>query len=335
MDRLKRYGIISFLFLLILSIFYTNYKFYNSYKFQKKLFQDWNEASLTLPLEEVLSYDTNFPDVSFSGLPLPFMKGRYLVMDSLLKEEGLKMLYQAEKINKYLGVHNNELAGYYLGQKNIDSAYANSKKAFDRLPNNVHVNNFFNILSNTQRERELDSAFIVIKDNKKEFQWRDYMFKKTEKFENIQNDTLMGYLKEAASFFVDKNSLNILKELIDKGPKGFGNYVQTLKNAEKYFLEEDFENAITYYTQANLLAPNEATNLYNLGICYYKLSRFEQAISTFERFFDEFQSTGLEEMYTAACYFELGDKENGCKYAYRSDNMGYEGADELIELFCR
>lgn len=335
MNKPQRYLIVIFLFTLIFCVLFINFKVFQSYKFQKTLILDWNNAQLTIEKEKILKFDPRIPNISYAGMPLGFMKARYIINDSVFSKEALDMFYNAENSNKYLGIHNNELASYYLGKKNVDSAYANSKKAFHRLPNNVHVNNFFNILSNLKKEKELDSAFNVIKENKREFQWRDYLFKKMEKFNNAKNDTLHNLINEAESFFVDQNSITILRELNQKGTKGFDDYFNILESAEFYFNQNDFEKAIIEYTKANLIDPNEPTNLSNLAICFFKLGRFNQAIITFKRYIKEFDSTGLEEIYIAACYFEIGETSKGCEYAFKAQKKGYSGANELLELFCR
>jgi TolA-binding protein len=100
--------------------------------------------------------------------------------------------------------------------------------------------------------------------------------------------------------------------------------------AEAYFKLERYEEAITYferYTEAASSPANEA--MYQLAYAYYKTTQYEKAIPYFERIsVNEGELGQNASYYLASCYLENEDKENARK-AFASAMRG--DADPMIK----
>jgi tetratricopeptide (TPR) repeat protein len=100
--------------------------------------------------------------------------------------------------------------------------------------------------------------------------------------------------------------------------------------AEAYFKLERYEEAITYferYTEAASSPANEA--VYQLAYAYYKTTQYEKAIPYFERIsVNEGELGQNASYYLASCYLENEDKENARK-AFASAMRG--DADPMIK----
>ena len=119
--------------------------------------------------------DENFPNITFTTLPIKYLKARYLLGNdslSIVKE----LLYKAMKDNPYIKAPEAMLARYYLSENELDSALYYSKNAFNGIANNnAHRNVYFKVLARLKDSSSIDEAFKKIKDYNNTAGWIDYI----------------------------------------------------------------------------------------------------------------------------------------------------------------
>ena len=149
----------------LLGLLFINYKSVRSSYYQAFLMYDFNADEYNVPYSVIRdNVDLNIPNLSHTGLPMKVLKARYLLnRDSL--EQAKPILYDAINQNPFIKLPEEMLARIFLKQQKLDSAYYYSSEAFYKMPNvNPHRYTFFRVLQQMNKLKELDSAFIIIKD---------------------------------------------------------------------------------------------------------------------------------------------------------------------------
>ena len=163
-------------FILAASVF-VSYRFNVSLQQQSLLVYEFNKYNLTAPLALVEGFNDDFPSITNTTLPIATLKGKYYLRDSMV-DKALTYFYKGKYQNKFLKLSEFELAKYHYNINEIDSAYYYSKIAFDALPRNVLYSNiYFKTLIKLKFSKELDSAFLKVKDYRILDQWSNYIFK--------------------------------------------------------------------------------------------------------------------------------------------------------------
>lgn len=82
--------------------------------------------------------------------------------------------------------------------------------------------------------------------------------------------------------------------------------------------------------------PQNKVILQNIGVNLYLMKQYQESISYLLKSLDSKETNdGKSEMILAACYFNLKDKINGCKYIEIATSKNYTGALELKQKRCK
>ena len=334
MNKIKVLLLSILMFFSIITLFY-NFKFYESLNLQRELLVDWNMQQMTIPTTKLDNFKSFIPSLSITAMPMEFLIGRYYLYKSETQTKGISLIKNSIKDNPYLGVQEIELANFYNQKANLDSTYYYTKIAFEKLPTNLHAFNLISTLSELKNENELDQVFNQLKSRKEQTVWSNYIFAKAKINDNKPKDSLLNLLNSGKSIFKNnEESFEYLKSYIQVGEFGLNEYVNILESAENYFKQGLYEKSAEMYLKASIMDPSERTNLENLGMCFFNLNKFDKAISYFERHLKQFRKSPKILLYLGVSRIESGDK-SGCDLINESIQMGFSGAEEISNVYCK
>jgi tetratricopeptide (TPR) repeat protein len=303
------------LFVMLLSLFFINFKNVRSSYFQAFLMYDFNSDSYTLPYEQYSNkLDDNFPNLTRTTLPIKFMKARYLLkLDSL--DTTKKLLYAAIKDNPYIKGPEQMLARIFLEEKNIDSAYYYSNEAFYEMPNVVaHRYTFFRVLQQMNDSVQLDRAFKIIKERSDPSHWYDYIYTKFKI--NNKNDELLSLIEEFKEKFPNEDfaTINEISSFIKLGSEAFTLSAALSALGDSKFLEEDYIEAAKLYEKAIDFNKNEYLYFENAAISYDLSNNYSKALEYYNVVIDNFKSSdGRAEFYKGLMLIRTDKPVEGCR----------------------
>ena len=312
---------------------YINYLLNESLIEQTILLYDYNNFQLNFPTDDVLTFNHTFPNITVTGLPIAAMKARYLLKDSI-NNEAVGLLNISKKANPYIGFSEYELSKYFF-EKNIDSAYFYSKIAFSSLPKNVyHTQSYFKTLLKLKKEKELDSAFSLIKDFNEMAQWQFYIFNKLE-FNNPNRESLKSLVKDAELYVDDPMQLSTLRALVNIGFEGLSKVESIVLNAEKLYDQKNFILSAINFIRAAELSPTRYNYYENAALAYYLGGELEEARKLFKYVLRNFQTNrnGKSEFYLGILEIENDNKDQGCIFLNQAMQKNW-GSRKVIENLC-
>jgi tetratricopeptide (TPR) repeat protein len=325
-------GIISIV--LLLSTF-INFKVYKSLIQQNGLVYEFNANQTKTPLAAVKTFIDDIPNITGTTLPIKMLKARYYLKNSQY-EKALELLHKSNKENPFLGINDILIAEYHYKQKNIDSAFYYSKKAFEALPrNDVHSKVYFLTLAKLKKDSLLDISFQKIKENYILPQWRDYLFSKIEIGETPKEE-LISILEEAKAKISDKKKLNTLETVLKVGSENLDELGKIIIEAEKSYKQNYFLEAANLYQKAARIDDSEYTHYENAALSYYRGDYFEEAERLFKYTLRNFKGgNGKTEFYLGLLMYELEKKDKACEFWKISRQKGFSGPQKVIETFCK
>jgi len=334
MNKIKIYFVVTLLFFSFITLFF-NYKYYQSINLQRELLVDWNMQEMTIPINRLEKQDFLYPSLSITAMPMKFLIGRYFLYKEETQQKGISMIKSSIKDNPYLGVQELELANFYNQMANLDSTYYYTRIAYDKLPSNLHAFNLISTLSELKNESELDQVFNELKDKNEQTIWSNYIYAKIKINPNKSKDSILELLNSGKSVFKkNEASYEYLKSYIQVGNTNLTEYVDILESAEKYFQNKQYDKSAEMYLKASIMDPNERTNLENLGLCYFNLNKFDKAINYFESYLKQYRRSPKILLYLGVSKIENGD-QSGCDLINESIQMGFSGAKEISNVYCK
>ena len=320
--------------LLLVSI-YIHYRVNKSFIEQTILLFEFNSYQQTLPLDIVNEFNTDFPNITTTALPLKMMKARYFMRDSLV-EDAIQLLKKSQDDNPNLGISDYEIGKYLYNEKKYDSAYLYLKKAAGKLPrNDMFSRLYFLDLAKLKKEKELDSAFMEIKNFYIIDQWKDYLFTKLEVNPESKQD-LFSLLEEAKKNIANGNQLRTLESILTVGYENLNELSQIVTQAEVMYEREFFNESATLHLLASNLDPSEYVHYENAALSYYRGNNFDEAERFFRYVLSNFSTSlnGKSEFYLGMLLYEKKKKEEACKFWNISLKKGFDTSKRLIDTFC-
>ena len=326
--------IITILSILAISIT-INFKYFISLNEQLILISEFNNSgSLNYSLDVVKDFNNTFPNITVTTLPISFLIGRYYLNQEKI-EEGLKLIHHSLNENPYLGVSEYELSRYYLG-KNIDSVFFYSKIAFNKLPrNNYHTKIYFTALRKLKKEKELDSAFNLVKKYNSFEQWKDYMFSKLE-IDETNRKSMQNLLASNNTFDKTKDEFITLQTLVNIGFNNYSDYESSIIKAEALFDQKRLVESAVIYDEVSFKNPSEYLLKENAAMAYYKAGMYQAAINSFHFVIDNSvnRKNAKSEFYLGLTYLTNKNKIQGCKYLTLAASKKFKGAQEVKNKYC-
>ena len=322
------------LFPVITSIF-VNYKFNNSLKEQSILIYEFNNSgSLDYPLDKVKEFNHTFPNITVTTLPIGLLKARYY-LKHYKPVEALDLIHKSKRFNPYLGIVDYELAKYYL-LRDVDSMHYYAKRSFDKLPrNNYHTKIYFTALRKLKKEKELDSAFNLVKKYNSFEQWKDYIFSKLE-IDETNRKSMQNLLATNNTFDKTKDEYISLQTLVNIGFNNYSDYESSIIKAEALFDQKRLVESAVIYDEVSVKNPSQYLLKENAAIAYYKAGMYQAAINSFQFVIDNFttRKDAKSEFYLGLTLLTAKNEFLGCKYLELAKEKNFAGAKEIIEKFC-
>ena len=336
MESLKLKGKIFIFMLLLFLATGINYKYFKSLNEQKILMVEWQVENLKEPIENVLEFEDEIPNITITTMPIKYLKSRYLIYNEKFEKQGFDMLIKSDKGNPYLAAKESELALYHLNKKmDLDSAYYFTKKSIEILPTDINLVNFFNISYELEKYYELDSVFKKYKNEKSEFLWREYILKKVNIKEENKDENLKSIFNEAKLFFKDRKVIDYLESILEVGELDIGKYKFIIAEADFLFENKNFKKAAELYLEASLLNNKDKSHIYNIAKCYFNNNNFKDALFYFHRYVNENPFLNPEAyLYLGVSYSQLDQNNEACNYLSKAFENKVPGSIQFYRLSC-
>ena len=286
---------------------------------------DFNADEFNVPYSVIRdNVDLNMPNLSHTGLPMKVLKARYLLnRDSL--EQAKPILYDAINQNPFIKLPEEMLARIFLKQQKLDSAYYYSSEAFYKMPNvNPHRYTFFRVLQKMNKLKELESAFIIIKDKRRVQDWYDYIYTRFKI--DINDETLSVLIEDFKKEFSDEDSsiINEIERFITIGSESYALAIVLSNLGDERYANKDYERAAEYYEQA--IEYNNEVYLYyeNAAISYDLSNNYEKALEYYNIVLNNFKTTdGKSDFYKGLMLIKNEQFKEGCQNLQASSQKRY------------
>ncbi len=317
-----------------------NYKYFYAQFGQNDAIADMN--ALKLSYNEVDKILPNYPVLTEMGFPVAVLKARYLEKERRF-DEALDLLNKTKNHNKNVMFGEVTKASIFKKLNMKDSMFFYAKKSFEMYPKVESM--YMSYIINLKNDNKLEELQEVKK----------YMDKygSTKKFDSIYNFiyNFNGKIKTKSKTEEQTNTNFNLKDVLNNKPQNAKVTVQKPveikttpedKNAQKIKelaekvnqTGKNWSQKLSYSLELDKLQPNNPVHTINIGMSYYKLSKFSQAKPYLEK---SIQSNhfkdGLPEFVLACNYLAQKDKSNGCKYLEVAKSKGYT-IPEIIAKNC-
>jgi len=329
--------LIGFVFLIIPINIYANYRVYNSNKEQFILLGQFNSNKLIEPLENVLKYEEDFPNLSGTTIPLSTFKGMYLNHNER-HEEAIPYFRKGIKENPYLYVNEAYLGWSYFQLRKIDSARYYTEKAFNNLKNNsIHYAYYMATLSIQKDTLSIKKAYSEMKELSSE-EYVDNVYL-------IAMSTVLGktnsqdIIEKANTRLLETNDVNTVRGIyvLNFGEKA----TQEAHNAHQiglqFFETKNFEIAVKFFEKATQLNNLEAPYFENAGNAYLKLGQHEKAAYFLDYVLDNLNPQSPKANYLKALLLlQINkDKDNACSLLIKANKNGHPLAARVYNNYCK
>ncbi len=336
LHRSKNALFVCFTFLIILLqpfVVYSNTLVFKSFVEQTKLLRDFNSFTFKGDLQTIEAYESDYPNIGATTLPLKTLKALYFVGKD--NEKALAWTKSAIKDNPYLYVSESLLALLYADTKQLDSALFYAKKAYTQAPSiDLHAATYLPFISETNDTTELRKISGLLQKSDSPYIWNRYI------------ETLL-YLKDT----LDMQEKKLIKTAANKFPNiDFFKAVDLSKNYKKSdilkadsiakiyldnFKAKNYTLYINGFLEAANLAPFEPAYIENTARSYMLMKDYPNAIVYFNKLIDEFKvDSGLPEFYIGTIYYKLNQSEKGCNFIIKAMDKNFSAAKRLYASLC-
>lgn len=321
------------IFLLQPLVVYSNTRVFKSFIEQTKLLRDFNSFTFKGDLQAIEGYESDYPNIGATTLPLKTLKALYFIGED--NEKALSWTKSAIEDNPYLYVSESLLALLYANNKELDSAAYYAKKAYTHAPSiDLHAATYMPFISQTNDTTELRKISRLLQKSDSPYIWNRYI------------ETLL-YLKDT----LDDNEKMLIKTAANKFPNiDFFKAVDLSKNYKKNdilkadsiakialdnFKAKNYPLAINGFLEATNLAPFEPAYTENIARAYMLQEKYDLAIFYFNQLIEKYKiNNGLAEFYIGTIYHKLGESKKGCDYLFNSMEKNFSGAKNLYNRLC-
>lgn len=325
----------SVLALLVLSLF-SSIKVYISLIDQFSLIYYFNRETFDKDINEVLSWQDTYPNITVTTLPLKDVKARHFIQNDCLALAKTHLIGQKDH-NPFLGFHDMQISDLYWKAGEIDSSYIYAKKAFEALPNNeYHTAYYIERGLKSKKFREIDSIFKKVSKRERYPEWYLYIYGiiNSKSYDENYIDSILSqafnkftysdYLSANFKIFKYKDTFSIANELENK--------------ALKFYQEKKYEEALESYEAASSLIPEEYTYYENAARCLLSLDRYDEALAKINIIENDTliknPKNGAYNFYKALAYIKQNKKIIACKELEISIERGHEEAKKLQKQIC-
>ena len=138
---------------------------------------------------------------------------------------------------------------------------------------------------------------------------------------NYRDNYLLATMNAALKLFPDNRSIQEKKLLVKS------NHALNTAN---------IQTALPGFLQLAKLNPTQYSYLENVGVCYFQLKKYEEALPYLDQVIaTKAYMNGRSEFFKGLCLFNLGKKQEACLYLKIASSKNYPGAMGLVSTYCR
>ncbi len=325
-------------FILLLSNLFVSYKLYRSSILQSVIINDYNNRTFSITPDVFNKFDTYFPNITQTTVPIKLFKARYFKHNDSIKT-AIKLLKESLEINPYLMMAEGELSMIYYDLQEYDSAYYYGKKAFYAYPdNNTHRFSYFQTLVNRKDSIELDNAFELIKNKKNRSHWTNYMLSRNSISQKHTNysDSILNVFKKKYNLENDYLHRAFESRIVN------GNYivlgaVQISQDAAALYAEKKYKESGELYELAASIDSYDYTYFQNAALSFANTEEVDKAINYFDKVIYDFKlNDGKAHFYKGILLIKIERKDEGCKYLKAAAEYRFsgEGSIQMYDNLC-
>jgi len=306
---------------IILLIFagYYRYTTYQSLVAQSLTIPDFpNQA--THSWKEINDKLPDIPNLDANNTPIDVVKAWYLSKDAKY-DEALVLLNKSTKVNPYNLSNEFVKTQIFLQTNKLDSALHYANKGFQTRPTNI---GFYVMLNEVYKQKgdtlQIQKTFqTCIKHLNTVGVWENYIT--TLMSMHYTDEYLLATMNAALKLFPDNKSIQEKKLLVKS------NHALNTAN---------IQTALPGFLQLAKLNPTQYSYLENVGVCYFQLKKYEEALPYLDQVIaTKAYMNGRSEFFKGLCLFNLGKKQEACLYLKIASSKNYPGAMGLVSTYCR
>lgn len=317
---------------------YSSARLFTSSTQQFILLGQFNLNIYNTPLSEVEAYESDYPNISETTIPLNTFKGIYNLKSGNYKK-AIGLFHKARKANPYLMINETYLGYSYYLLKNKDSSLYYSKKAYKTQTNNIsHYAHYLISLSMHRDSLEIKNAYNEIKK-----------LKSDPIIEKIYFLALSDLLdKDDGRQFIDDSARDLLKAndtddltrvnlyILEYGKNKVKEADALYEMGQRLFDEKKYLESAIKFEEAGKINPLELPYFENAANAYMQISKLEEALENINFVINNSKTPNGKAFYIKALiYFEKGDKVSACKLLSQSAQNGFTGSNNLARAYCR
>ncbi len=338
--------------LITLFSMYFTYCAFEAYRLENDITADIQSPQDLMTSAQIKDRLPSFPNVFTNSEPFAEQLGIYLVNEKKYPE-AQKYLNQANEINP----HNGRVEWYKhriaKETNKKDSAYYYAKLAFKVRPRNydyyismLFMANEFKDTTEMLRVHKIYHGYV-----KKPKNWIDtsnalHLSNYNKKYildfisqgaKEFPTDSLLIDRKKVFEYEFNAGKPNATFQLSGKKPvTATEKYIDFLQRAVNYGATNQFAKALACYKEVIKTDPKNITVVQNIGICYFKINQFQNAINELEKTIGApALNDGKTEYILGVCNINLQRKAEGCKYLKIAVTKKFAGAEGLLQQYCK
>ena len=333
--KIKTQTILLIIFLALLPFGYLNYRNYQASIQMKKLKLELNSNTFKIPLNEIIGFQYNYPNITNTTLPISGVLARYYFVNSKF-EKAIALLHQGKGANPYLKFNENILSEIYLAIKEIDSAYFYSKIAFEAVPNNpANFGHYSKALIYKKKYRDIKSAFERVKDNYDINIWKQYLAILSSNKDSMSFEDLEQLSQTAIKKFPKDESIKLLTRSFIVGEENVKLAAALSAQADSLMDSGKHKEAAKLYMKAFEIDSEEYSFLQNAVISDYNGGNYEKSLSGLALLLEKFDiKTGKPEMIYGMNLVKLNRMAEACEYFTKAVFKNYPDAIKVKSKYC-
>lgn len=316
-------------FIIITSLFtaFISFKTVKANQLENDIKANFLINNFDLTAGEIVNNLPKYPNVCTTGEPFATYAGKYYIQEKNYKQ-ALKYLNIGYKINPYIG--RTEFYKQIIAKENgnNDSAYFYAKRALDIRPRNkdyyIGAINSAIILKDTTGIIRIHNIYTQYNDNP------DVLVNTSSALNQsgYSAKKLISFINDGLKKFPNDSSLIERKKIFEKDI--FEN------QALLFFHDSNYEKALESYKKALNNDPDNYILMQNIGVCFYNLKQYLNAISYFKKSLVSADlKDGKSEYLLGMSYFFIKNKENCCKFLNLAKEKNYGNAQEILRQHCK
>jgi O-antigen ligase/Tfp pilus assembly protein PilF len=352
------YGMITILILLPAT--YITYLTYISLKGQLRVVPDLKNEPMTIPLAEVKTLFPPIPNLTSSSQPIEAILGRYH-SENKQYDEALRLLRKSIPYNPHIYYSQFLMANVFFTTDQMDSAKYYAELAYYNKP---RANTYYQTLVAVHAKRR-DTAGIArafrtyTKYRNEPFAWNLYLMgllnaqqRATPELAKLADSALTLFDPKGSRPASEADYANLLKrkEEITNNLNFTGSVgsnpaetaaaiqraTQIYNEGVAAFAKQDFKTAAAKFVRAAEINAFNYAIYENAGVSYFNLKQFRRAIYYFDKVIAlKVTNDGKSEFFKGVSHINLGEKEVGCQVLQIAKSKNYNGANNIIEQYCK